>query len=409
MSWLPRTPQSSGALNLNPEQQLANSAIPTHHTMASICHRCAVRLRHAAQAAPTRAFSTTPAAQRAVPAFTESPNPELNELFSLIRTKLFLPNYLDRRERNLIFKEKYRQMLLDNPPTVEMGDEEFTLEPLDKRRDLPARCPTVRKALDIMMEKDSKDWHQLPTLMQGLKQGLNKPLRLETQEKIIRKAVHADQMGVILQCLETPERTGMDLKRDGVRRTLLYGLRELAQKKDWHRKATDKALRNANLVSRLLESEEHGGGRNLKENDPRTRPETVGIFLELAAVYAYRHAGAKDDTGLVKAYAERLTSCLERASVEPHGLNLVKRTKASEDRVSTHARQWPMLSAIPIWHGIFLAQKILGEDMPNNAIATKAIADYETRLNALAAELESDEPTPYGQEALAAWRACIRD
>lgn len=67
-----------------------------------------------------------------------------------------------------------------------------------------------------------------------------------------------------------------------------------------------------------------------------------------------------------------------------------------------------MLSAIRVWHGLMLAQKILGGHMPKNDIATKAIANYEARLKELAAQLESEELSPYGQQALDAWNACIR-
>lgn len=46
--------------------------------------------------------------------------------------------------------------------------------------------------------------------------------------------------------------------------------------------------------------------------------------------------------------------------------------------------------------------------MPKNDIATQAIANYEARLKELAAQLESEDLSPYGQQALDAWNACIR-
>lgn len=301
------------AVNLyttNPSEQ-------THTTMATICHRCALRLRHAARAAPARSFSSTAATQKGgMPAFNESPNPELNEVLSTIRNKIFMPNYLEKGERKLLFKAKYRQQLIDNPQNVTIGDEEIPLEPMDLLKDLPKRSTTVKEALDIIMSEGSKDWHQLPKLLQGLKEGVKRPLRKEAYARVVRCAMNADKIGVVLQCLETPDRTGMTLRHEEVRKILLDGLHHMAQDHEWSEAATGRALRDANVVSRLLENEEHGGGRRLQENDPRQHPETVGLFLELASVYVYLHADANDTEGLVKAYAGRLMSCLEKGHVE---------------------------------------------------------------------------------------------
>ena len=62
-----------------------------------------------------------------------------------------------------------------------------------------------------------------------------------------------------------------------------------------------------------LEDTEHGTGKFVHSGDPRRRPEVLSVFLELAAVYAYKYQGAKDLDGKVKAYAERLLSNIEGA------------------------------------------------------------------------------------------------
>lgn len=70
-----------------------------------------------------------------------------------------------------------------------------------------------------------------------------------------------------------------------------------------------------------------------------------------------------------------------------------------------------MLFAISVWHGLRLAQKILGKDMPDQNVASKAIEEYESTLSRLAADLEARSPEAgtYHDQALTAWRACIKD
>ena len=70
-----------------------------------------------------------------------------------------------------------------------------------------------------------------------------------------------------------------------------------------------------------------------------------------------------------------------------------------------------MLHGVPIWHGLQLAQKILGDEMPQRQIAERIVKDYEAGLTILAQAIEAKAPKAggYDAEALDAWRRCIRD
>lgn len=70
-----------------------------------------------------------------------------------------------------------------------------------------------------------------------------------------------------------------------------------------------------------------------------------------------------------------------------------------------------MLLSIPIWHGLRLAQKILRDQMPNAALAKRVIQNYESGLSTFAAAIEARKPEvgSYGDQALQAWRQCIKD
>ena len=58
-----------------------------------------------------------------------------------------------------------------------------------------------------------------------------------------------------------------------------------------------------------------------------------------------------------------------------------------------------------------MAQKILGEDMPQPEKATRVVANYDERLSELARQLTVRKPKPgsYDDQALQTWKRCIRD
>lgn len=271
-----------------------------------------MRLQRAAQAETQhfakRTFSTTTSRQRVLPTFTEASNPELNDVLATLREKHFIPAYLRKQERKMIFKQEFRQYLQDNPQTVYLGSEEIQLQWMDAKNDIPARRRLVNQAINLMAEGESSEWQNLPNLLRALNEGVKKPATSAQMEKIVRKAFQSGKFGVVLQCLTQAEKTGMTLKDERVLKSVIFGLHEMAEGSEWSEEVTGRGLRDAHQISLLLEREEHGTGGKLAPNDPRTRPEVLGVFLELAAVYAYKFGGAKDSQGLVKAYAGRLLS-----------------------------------------------------------------------------------------------------
>lgn len=306
-------------VNHNPHSSLLFIEIDKTETMAAVCHRCALRLQRIAQADAAvfrkRTFSSTSTLHR-LPTFADSSNPELNEALTQLRDKHLVPAYLGKQQRKLIFGQKYKQFLQDNPQTAYPGGQEVELRWIDRKRDIPKRRPLVSKALHLIMDSESNDWQNLPLVLEGMKEGVKKPLREQDLEMLVRKALQRGKLGVIIQCLQQSEKTGMSLEQEYVLRSVVYGLREMAFRSGWDRATTAKALRDANVISLLLESEEHGSGRKLKPDDPRVRPEILGVFLELAAVYAKKHSESKDGQGLVKAYAGRLVSSLAARNAE---------------------------------------------------------------------------------------------
>lgn len=285
--------------------------------MTSICTRCALRLRRAAERGnqhltTTRAFSSTTGRKAGIPTFHESSNPELSEILASMRSEYFVPAWLNSAERKLIYKTKYKQLLEENPQTVEIGGEKIDLEWVDRAKDIPDRKKSVLKAIKLMARGEPREWNNLPALLTGLKKCKATPGK-DQMEHIIRLANASGRFGILLQCLHQAHNTGMTMKRREVLNGMILGLHHTAQSNDWSKEGTEKAIREANEIALQLESEEHSSGRVLEPSDARRKPELLGLFLELASVHAWKFQDGKDADGKVRAYAERLLYNLDGA------------------------------------------------------------------------------------------------
>lgn len=371
--------------------------------MADVCRACALRASRSATSAvkqqvSRRSFTATSSQQKRVgpPVFGETTSPQLDDTLLTLRNNHFIPAYLNKRQRHLIFGDKFKTELENNPAYATLGEEEVQLKHVDRRRDVPTRRPLVRKALSIM--KTDEDWRQLPAMLEGLHKGQARP-DVDFHEKIIRKAVQAGQLGVVVRCLNRSTLTGITLKNDNVLNSVLWGLHEYAQTDDWDEARIRKAIRYGNEIAQMLESQEHGSGRKIAENDPRTRPATIAVYLELSAVLAQKYQGANDVDGTVARYAQRLLACANDAN------------QPAEQELPQNGPQTEFLSRLPIWHGLNLSKNILGSNLPQPAKAQKIIQEYESRLTQLALKIDqqsSKKPSGYAVQALDAWKAVIR-
>ena len=289
---------------------------PAHHcspsisAMASICTRCAIRLRRAADSANahpmSRTLAPTPAVRnKGLPTFQPTSNPELDALLNDFRYKHFLPAVLEEPQWNLVFKSKNKNFLQENPQAVNIAGEEVQLEHLGGRGVMPNRKKQLSQVLRLLRNGEPGDWKTLPNLLRGLHMmGKDPPPRVRA--KIIRLATVRGQFGIILKCLQIATHSGLTLGDPETLEATIWGLRQVADEQDWNEEATARAIKLANEVAEQLESEAHGTGKYVRKGDPRRSPFVLGVFLELAAVYAWRFKEGKDADGKVKVFAERL-------------------------------------------------------------------------------------------------------
>ena len=255
-----------------------------------------------------RAFSTTPYRNRqdTIPSFNTSSNEELNEILTEIRQKHLIPAYVSDSARNMMFSSKHREYLGQNPLKVDAGGQEVELKPIN-RYEVRARANLLIKAVNLMAKEGGAEWDNLPALLTGLSHG-NHTTRKKSQAKLARLAIRGGRFDVIMKCLAQVESTGLSLEHKEVLDEAVWGLHTMAREGGWSKDTTAKAIKNAQMLVTQLESKRHGATSEIRPDDPRIRPDVLGLLLELSAVYADKHQGGKDLTGSVYSYAERLLS-----------------------------------------------------------------------------------------------------
>ena len=235
--------------------------------------------------------------------------------------------------------------------TVSIGDEEFTLKPLNHLTDEPPFRRSFFRILDMMQEK--RDWDNLPGFFEGAKMSGRK-LKSYMAEKFVRRAAEMGRQGVVMRCVMDPERTGVKLDTKGVAREVVWGARKIAVDSEWSEEGVERALRYAEKVLELLEDERHiaGGEKGVtvrRKDDPRFAPEVLGAVLELVARKALMGEGSKDGHGKVERYAQRMMDMWGNTKI---GLDDEQQWYAANDQLV----MWT-----PVVNGMRMAVQCLGE------------------------------------------------
>jgi hypothetical protein len=326
----------------------------------------------------------------AVPNFTEASSPELRDLLSTMREKVFLPAHLSKPHQALLFGARHRKVLEDDPVTVEVAGENFRLKHIDRTKDQPGTVEGLLNLISLM--KDKKDWDNLPIFLEGLRIAGRK-LKPQYMEKLVRKAGQAGQQQTILECARRVSRTGFALKDLNLVRQVMWWTQRKALSAGWTAQSTKKALSMAEQIADLLEDEKHCGGPVRGASDPRARPEVAGILLQLAAAHA-KFSSGKDEDGKVEIYSKRLLGTLARK------VNLREGLPAGKDLWTSNAL---LCYITPIVYGMKEAVGILG---PQSEI-TRQLKEQEPALATIAAgereKIMAEEPAEESSQRAGVW------
>lgn len=268
---------------------------------------------------------------------------------------------------------------------MNIGGEQFQLEHVDRTKDVLHNIKHLFQAVGLMSDK--KEWKNLPPLLEGIYFSDGTKLKLMHWSKLARKAGLAGCMDQIISSAQRVSKTGLQLNETSLVVEILWWI----QRNAWqsrlpplnHSKAR-KSLAMAEQVAALLESEAHCGGPIRGSTDPRTRPEVIGILLELACAASTQQPGM-DANGKVNMYADRLIANMGPGFDWRDGWEeTVQEGYFARDRL--------LRNASPVLFGLRHASKILGPASANLKQLKKLEKGLAAELDEAYAKFIEEQP-----------------
>ena len=281
-----------------------------------------------------------------LPTFPPTSDPALDALLNTFRQNVFLPSLLLRPQQALIYKTTRNHHLLGEDPvavtvpisgsTKDADTETVTLTPLNRFKDEPNSKEAFHKVLELMKEK--KDWDVLPGFLEGLSYS-GRVLTQNMQEKLVRRAALAGRTGLVIEILRRSAKTGVRIDNYDVARWAMRGALETAIRSDWSEDGLKKAAHQAIVLLELMDDPRNGVRKDIKDvNDPRKRPEILGLAMGLLA------AGG-GEVQEVKKLAQRMLETPKSASLQSPILTI---RSANSKLVRWAPVRWAMEKALGV-------------------------------------------------------------
>ncbi|KAK2811498.1 hypothetical protein FQN50_002121 [Emmonsiellopsis sp. PD_5] len=268
---------------------------------ALFCRSC---LHQAASVAKQiRPFSSTLSSPRAiVPSFKPTDSKDLDEILTKYREHVFIPAFLSRPHRKLLYKTPIESSpLLQQPITIYLENSEtYQLRPL-RLEDTP-RNSKLRDVVELMTTPEH--WDNLIPLLQGMHSAKRTP-KVDVMEFILRKAGEAGMNTLMIECAKQSRTTGLSLRNYQIAELFFSNFHMQAERADFKGPELEKALKHAKQTATLMNMPDHAPV-DRKLPDPRRHPNIIGVLLELSAARALDAFEGKDTTGDVVSYAEKL-------------------------------------------------------------------------------------------------------
>ncbi|KAF3396106.1 hypothetical protein F1880_006687 [Penicillium rolfsii] len=314
------------------------------------------------------------ASKSAIPTFSPTSSPELDQLLYRFRQDRFIPSGLPNQQRRNMFKEKHRQRLEDEPITVAISEtEDFTLRPM-KINELP----TKKDAYEVLrLIAATNEWKALVPFLNGL---YISNLRLSSNRlaQLIRKASDAGKLSIIMECIRQGHRTGFHLRDLTVVQRLFYDIHVLAQNAEFKGSAVTKALNMAKQAVDLMDQDVEMHTSLAKAENPKHQPFVIGTLLELSAARAINEFGGKDQANEVLSYARKLVASW---SIFQEQSELAAEVSSASERAQ---------QIIAVYNGLRLSLSIHGLALDQNLhdSVTACLAEAKTELESLVDAVE---------------------
>lgn len=285
---------------------------------------------------------------------------------------------------------KHKKTLESEPVTATIGEEEFRLQYIDPKNDIPSTRESLKKILGLM--KKRPDWENLIGLLTGLYNSRAQYKKAFLTEISIRALGNAGQQDILLECLRRASETGIRLRRPSASIVTMNAMLSKAVDSEWSAGETEKALQWAEQVVDLMEDPKHSGSDASPLFDSRRRPEVIGMVLQLAAIRAQKYQGGKDIDGKVEKYAKRVLGCFDnRPSMEDWLNNKNADMTKNANRINFKHNEL-LCHRIPLLSGMKVAQEVLGAD-----------SEVSVQLKEKSEVLEKEVSTSYNALAGTEW------
>ncbi|KAL8992928.1 MAG: hypothetical protein Q9169_006734 [Polycauliona sp. 2 TL-2023] len=309
---------------------------------------------------------------RPLPSFTPTTSPDLDALLSTIRTNIFLPSHLLKLQQNLIYKQKNQRLLTntEEPATAKVGPEVHLLKPLNRLTDEPSKAKTLATMLEEC--KEGKDWVNMVPLLIGMKTAGRK-IKVAQFEKIVRRMGEKGGLGVVMETARRVEGTGMRLGDGGIAREVMWAAVFKYLRSERSEENVQEAEKFIQAIWEMLSDERHVDRHHQKAKakggDPKQRPEIVGVLLWIRALRSTLFSESKDPDSKIKRAAEMLLATWKSADT-------------TVDDEGWYDANHKLMMYTPVWHGLQMARKIVGENTAlGREMANTISLDLEPTLN----------------------------
>lgn len=204
-----------------------------------------------------------------------------------------------------------------------------------------------------MMElcKEPRDWRNIIPFVSELRIARRK-ITAWQYEKMVRRMGEQGWLGYILEMARRVEETGMRLGQVKIAREAMWAGVVRCSDCGWDEEGVGKASKYVESVWEMLSEERHVKGiLNGKEGDPKIRPEIVGVVMWARALRSTLFEEKEDGEGKVKKAAEMVLAVWKNADL-----------KVEEER--WYDANMKLMMWTPVWHGMKMARKIVGENSP---------------------------------------------
>lgn len=218
------------------------------------------------------------------------------------------------------------------------------------------------------------DWRNLPSWLEGLKVARRRVKGWQV-EKMVRRANEKGMMGVVMDCVRRVEKTGVVLGNVRVAREVAWGAVLKAVQSGWSEQGVESGVKYVENVWEML-----CDGRHKGVEDPKKRPEVVGVLMQMYAAKALLIQGGRDEGGTVEKWAGLMLRLWENAEL-------------TVDETDWSDANYKLLMWSPVWHGIKMARQVLGSESPlSKRLEIRLTQDLEPLLQKTQAILDAHAP-----------------